>query len=85
MKLKILKITFILPFIWAIKLYQLFLSPIFKTNCRYMPTCSEFSIEALKEYGLIKGGYLSFKRILSCHPYGGEGYDPVPKKIRKEI
>ena len=71
--------------IFIIKAYQFFLSPILKANCRYLPTCSEYSINALKEYGLGKGVYYSLKRILKCHPFGGHGYDPVPKKIDKEI
>ena len=79
------KIIKILPFVFMIKLYQWFVSPILKTNCRYLPTCSEYSIISLKEYGIIKGLYLAIKRIFSCHPYGGDGYDPVPKKIRKEL
>jgi hypothetical protein len=74
-----------LPFILVIKLYQWFVSPILKTNCRYLPTCSEYAIISLREHGIIKGLHLAFKRICSCHPYGGEGHDPVPKKIRKEI
>lgn len=75
----------ILPFILIIKSYKWFISPILKTNCRYLPTCSEYAILSLKEHGIIKGLYLAFKRIFSCHPYGSEGYDPVPKKIRKKI
>ena len=71
--------------IFIIKAYQFFLSPILKANCRYLPTCSEYSIIALKEYGLVKGFFYSLKRILKCHPFGGHGYDPVPKKINKEI
>ena len=74
----------ILPFILIIRSYQWFISPIIKSNCRYLPTCSEYAILSLNEYGLIKGLYFTLKRIFSCHPYGGEGYDPVPKKIRKE-
>ena len=70
--------------IFIIKAYQFFLSPILKANCRYLPTCSEYSINALKEYGLGKGVYYSLKRILKCHPFGGHGYDPVPNKINKE-
>ncbi len=73
------------PIILLIKFYQLLVSPILKTNCRYLPTCSEYSIEAFNQHGLFKGFYLSFKRILSCHPFGNHGYDPVPKKIKKEI
>ena len=75
----------ILPFILVIKLYQWIVSPILKTNCRYLPTCSEYAVLSLKEHGIMKGLYLTFKRIFSCHPYGSEGYNPVPKKIRKEI
>ena len=82
MNLKKMKI---MPFVFAIKLYQCLISPILKNNCRYLPTCSEYAILSLQEHGVIKGLYLAFKRIFSCHPYGGEGYDPVPKKIRKEI
>ena len=66
-----------------IKLYQLIVSPILKTNCRYLPTCSEYSIEAFYKHGIIKGFYLSFKRILNCHPYGNSGFDPVPNKYKK--
>jgi hypothetical protein len=73
----VLKIIAI-PFILVIKLYQLIISPLFPPSCRYIPTCSNYSLEALKKYGLIKGGWLSLKRILSCHPWGGSGYDPVP-------
>ena len=71
--------------IFIFKAYQFFLSPILKANCRYLPTCSEYSIIAFKKYGLVKGFYYSLKRILKCHPFGGSGYDPVPKKINKEI
>jgi len=80
-----LKNISILPFVLFIKIYQLFISPILKSNCRYLPTCSEYSIESLKEHGIIRGVFLSIKRIMHCHPYGGNGYDPVPKKIKKEI
>lgn len=49
-------------------------------TCRYQPTCSHYSKEALQKHGLIKGGWLAIKRIFSCHPWGGSGYDPVPEK-----
>ena len=69
-----------------IKTYQFLLSPLFGRSCRYLPTCSEYSIEALKVHGFFKGIYLSLKRILSCHPIkflgGGEGFDPVNKKLK---
>lgn len=67
-----------LPFILLIKIYQWTLSPWLGKQCRFTPTCSRYGIEALKKYGLFKGGYLTIRRILSCHPWGGHGYDPVP-------
>ncbi|HSL89630.1 MAG TPA: membrane protein insertion efficiency factor YidD [Ignavibacteriaceae bacterium] len=67
-----------LPFILLIKIYQLLISPLFPSSCRYAPTCSHYTLEALKKYGLIKGGWLGIKRISRCHPWGGSGYDPVP-------
>ncbi|MBI2280443.1 MAG: membrane protein insertion efficiency factor YidD [Bacteroidetes bacterium] len=65
-------------FILIIRFYQLSISPMLGQNCRYDPTCSQYSIEALKKYGTFKGGWLSLKRIGSCHPWGGHGHDPVP-------
>lgn len=61
-----------------VKLYQWFLSPFLGASCRYTPTCSAYTIEALKKHGPFKGLYLSIKRILSCNPWGGHGHDPVP-------
>lgn len=66
------------PFILLIKFYQYVLSPILGPKCRYTPTCSQYALEALKKYGLFKGGWLAIKRISSCHPWGGHGHDPVP-------
>ena len=82
---KYLNNLLIVPMIIIIKAYQFILSPILKTNCRYLPTCSEYSIAAFKEHGLLNGFYFSLKRIFNCHPFGGQGYDPVPKKINKKI
>ncbi len=76
---------FIFPVIIIIKTYQLIISPILKNNCRYLPSCSEYSILAFKEHGLLIGFYYSLKRIFKCHPLGGNGYEPVPKKIKKKI
>lgn len=64
--------------ILLIRIYQVTLSPFIGRNCRYTPTCSNYGIEAIKKYGAIKGGWLTLKRILSCNPWGGSGYDPVP-------
>jgi len=66
------------PFILLIKIYQLLISPLFPSSCRYNPTCSHYTLEALKKYGLLKGGWLGIKRISRCHPWGGSGYDPIP-------
>ncbi len=69
-------IVFIL--IIPVKIYQYTISPMLGASCRYTPTCSAYSIEALKKYGPVKGSYLAIKRILSCNPWGGHGHDPVP-------
>ena len=68
------------PLIVMIRLYQLFISPLLGQNCRYLPTCSEYSVKSLKEHGLFRGSILSIKRIFKCHPWGSHGFDPVPKK-----
>ena len=75
--------TILIKFIRA---YRFLISPLLGHSCRYLPTCSEYSIEALKTFGLIKGSLMSLRRILSCHPIkflgGGEGFDPVNKKVK---
>ena len=65
--------------IFLIKFYQYSISPLIGLNCRFVPTCSNYAIQSIEEKGLLKGAYLSFKRILRCHPFGGSGYDPVNK------
>ena len=65
-----------------IKCYKFLISPMLGQSCRYLPTCSEYSIEALKTYGFFKGVLLSIKRILSCHPWGRGGFDPVKKEVK---
>jgi len=69
-----------LPVVILVKLYQYIISPIFPASCRYTPTCSNYMLDALKEWGVLKGTFLGLKRILSCHPWGGHGHDPVPTK-----
>jgi conserved hypothetical protein YidD len=71
------------PLLLLLRGYQLILSPLLGSNCRFMPTCSQYAIESLKKFGLIKGTFLTVKRIGKCHPWGSHGYDPVPKKIEK--
>lgn len=65
-------------FIGLIKIYQYTISPLLGASCRYQPTCSQYGIEALKKHGFFNGSYLTIKRVLSCHPWGGHGHDPVP-------
>ena len=66
--------------------YKFFISPLFGNSCRYFPTCSEYSIEAIENYGFFKGLLISLKRIFSCHPIkflgGGEGFDPIKKNLK---
>tara|TARA_B100000427_G_C15360737_1_gene529715 strand:+ start:126 stop:347 length:222 start_codon:yes stop_codon:yes gene_type:complete len=62
----------------VIILYQKIISPFFAPRCRYQPTCSNYSLKAIEKHGPWKGVKLSLKRIFSCHPWGGEGYDPIP-------
>ena len=72
--LRILSFILVIP----IKLYQILISPLIGPNCRYHPTCSQYSIEAINKHGPFKGTWLDIKRISSCHPWGGSGHDPVP-------
>lgn len=67
-----------LPFILLVRLYQLGISPLKPPSCRFTPTCSQYAIEALRKHGPVKGLYLTVRRLLRCHPWGGSGYDPVP-------
>jgi putative membrane protein insertion efficiency factor len=75
--LKIVSKIIAYPFILLIKIYQLAISPLIGPKCRFTPTCSEYGKEALQKYGLIKGGWMTIKRIARCNPWGGHGYDPV--------
>ena len=58
--------------------YRLFLSPVLPQTCRFHPTCSGYAIEAIETHGPVRGGWLALQRIVRCHPWGGQGYDPVP-------
>ena len=68
----------IFPFVFLVRIYQIVISPLTPATCRYEPTCSTYTLQALKKHGLFKGGWLSLKRIASCNPWGKTGYDPVP-------
>ncbi|MDA8951964.1 membrane protein insertion efficiency factor YidD [Flavobacteriaceae bacterium] len=78
-----LRSILIYPLVLLVRFYQLAISPYTPSSCRYEPSCSQYTIEALKKRGLIVGLWLSLKRIFSCHPWGGSGYDPVPNKKNK--
>jgi putative membrane protein insertion efficiency factor len=69
---------FSIIFIAVIRFYQAALSPFLGARCRFTPTCSAYGLEAIKKYGPAKGGWMAFKRFMSCHPWGRHGYDPVP-------
>ncbi|WP_258176539.1 membrane protein insertion efficiency factor YidD [Marinilabilia salmonicolor] len=71
---KILVFLLIIP----VRIYQWVISPMIGPSCRYTPTCSVYSVQALKKHGPFKGLWLAIKRILSCNPWGGSGHDPVP-------
>ena len=70
----------IYPFVALVRFYQAAISPYTPSTCIYTPTCSQYTVEALQKRGLFVGGWLAIKRIFSCHPWGGSGYDPVPEK-----
>ncbi len=73
-----LKYILIVP----IRFYQLVISPMTPSSCRHIPSCSQYFIEAIKEWGVLKGFVLSYKRIIRCHPKGTFGFDPVPEKVK---
>jgi putative membrane protein insertion efficiency factor len=71
--------------IFPIRIYQWTLSPLLGPNkCRYQPTCSHYMVGAIEEWGIFRGVWLGLKRILSCHPWGGHGYDPVPTNPKRK-
>ena len=63
-----------------IKLYQNYLSPLLGPSCRFHPTCSEYALQAIENFGVMRGSFLAIKRILKCNPWGGNGFDPIPKE-----
>ena len=70
--------------ILPVKLYQWLISPLFPPTCRFEPTCSNYMLEAIKEWGPLKGFYLGIRRVMRCHPWGNHGFDPVPKQNTEE-
>jgi len=82
-----MKFSEINPIKWLllnlIKGYRLFISPLLGRSCRFYPTCSSYSLQAIERYGVLKGLWLSLKRIARCHPYHPGGYDPLPEPENK--
>lgn len=78
--MSLLKLIFSKFIIGLVRFYQIAISPWIGSSCRYSPTCSQYMIEAVNEWGSLKGFWLGIKRIGRCHPWGGEGFDPIPKK-----
>lgn len=70
--------------IFLIRVYQKTVSPLLGKSCRFIPSCSQYAIDAIKEYGVFKGIFMGFKRIIRCNPFSKGGYDPVPKKNKEE-
>ena len=66
--------------IFPVRVYQVLISPFLGNNCRHEPTCSNYMIQSIEEWGVFKGIWLGTKRLSKCHPWGTQGYDPVPKK-----
>ena len=79
LKRLLINILFVIGFI-PIKFYQYIISPFLIPSCRFVPSCSEYGLEAIKEWGLLIGSWLTLKRIIRCTPFCNSGYDPVPKK-----
>ncbi|MFR9523628.1 MAG: membrane protein insertion efficiency factor YidD [Rikenellaceae bacterium] len=75
---KSIKWLLVQPLILLVQIYRRCISPFTPPSCRFTPTCSQYALQALRKYGPIKGLWLSLKRILRCHPWGGSGYDPLP-------
>ncbi|MBY0122856.1 membrane protein insertion efficiency factor YidD [Bacillus sp. S/N-304-OC-R1] len=67
-----------------IRFYQIVISPLKPPTCRFYPTCSHYGLEAVQRFGAIKGGWLTIKRIIKCHPFHPGGFDPVPEKVQKK-
>ncbi|MDD6181043.1 MAG: membrane protein insertion efficiency factor YidD [Desulfovibrionaceae bacterium] len=66
-----------------VRIYQYCISPLLPPSCRFIPTCSAYAVEAVMVHGVLRGGWLTLRRLARCHPWGGSGYDPVPPLTRR--
>jgi hypothetical protein len=73
----------VVPAILGIRIYQELVSPLLGRNCRFLPTCSTYSVEALARFGLLRGGILAIRRLGRCHPFHDGGFDPVPGRVEQ--
>ena len=69
--------------LWLIQGYRVLISPLFPQTCRFHPTCSQYALQAIEQFGIWRGGWLALRRILRCHPFHPGGYDPVPTEWRR--
>jgi hypothetical protein len=69
----------VLPLIALLRIYKYLISPMLGPRCRFVPSCSDYAVEALQRHGPLRGGWLALRRVSRCHPWGGSGYDPVPR------
>ena len=70
---------------YGVLAYRYGISPVLPAHCRYLPTCSDYALEALGRFGAIRGGFLALRRLMRCHPWGGSGYDPVPPRAQERL
>jgi putative membrane protein insertion efficiency factor len=83
--MQVIKNIFRWLIVGIVRFYQLAISPWLGKSCRYSPTCSQYMIEAVNEWGALKGFWMGLKRIGRCHPWGSHGYDPVPENPKKKL
>ncbi len=83
--LHVIRRLLILYLVMMVRAYQVMLSPLLIGSCKFYPTCSEYCIQAVREWGIVRGGWLGVRRLLRCHPFGPGGLDPVPPKSMKSL